>query len=121
MVDEFGAGPARHQEELEPPEQPVMRRTALTGIWPLPARDGATVSFSADDERWGESEPTTITVYDVSGRVVRTLVDRSLPSGDYEQHWDLRNDRGTPVASGCYLVVLERAGHRDKSKALVLR
>jgi len=121
MVDELGGEPARHHDELTPPELPVVRETALTGVWPLPASDEATISFSADDERWGESEPTSVTVYDVAGRLVRTLQDGPLPEGVYERRWDLRNDHGVQVASGCYLVVLERGGRRDASKVLVLR
>ena len=125
VVDEFSAEPAPGEPGTNYPQEPVHPRvTVLTGVWPQPATGahGATVSFStADDERWGDVSPTFLTIYDVSGRLVRRLHEGPLGPGEHERHWDLRTDSGTPVGSGCYLVVLERGEARAVSKALVLR
>ena len=42
-----------------------------------------------------------LTLFDVQGREVRRLVDRtSCPAGPHAVLWDLRNDAGLPVTEG---------------------
>ena len=43
-------------------------------------------------------------VYDVSGRLVRTLFHGQLPAGMHSEIWDGRDGSGRPLASGVYLV-----------------
>lgn len=59
-------------------------------------------------------------VYDVRGRLVRRLVDRTENAGSYSVQWDGRDDRGVAVASGAYLYRLETpAGTRQRRMTLV--
>jgi len=46
-------------------------------------------------------------VYDVTGRLVRTLVDAPLDRGAHEIRWDGRSDLGRPTTSGVYFLRLE--------------
>jgi flagellar hook assembly protein FlgD len=49
--------------------------------------------------------PLTVAVYDLKGRLVRTLVEDSWwPSGSGTLSWDGRDQAGRQVASGIYLV-----------------
>ena len=52
-----------------------------------------------------------LTVYNMAGQVVRTVVDGSLEAGYHTVHWDGRDQQGRPVTSGVYLYRL-RAGHQ---------
>jgi hypothetical protein len=45
---------------------------------------------------------TTLKVYDLSGRVVRTLVDEEQEAGYYTILWDGRDNRGERVVPGLY-------------------
>jgi hypothetical protein len=47
-----------------------------------------------------------MTVYDILGRPVRTLVDGSVSAGIHHINWDGRDERGSAVASGTYLIRL---------------
>ena len=42
-------------------------------------------------------------IYDVNGRLVRTLVDGALPVGLHDVVWDARDNTGRAVASGVYV------------------
>jgi hypothetical protein len=65
--------------------------------------------------------PVALRVYDVTGRLVRTLVDRPLPAGSHAERWDGRDTRGSVVASGVYYIRL-RSGRRTLTrKAVMLR
>jgi len=48
-----------------------------------------------------------LTIYDLSGRRVRTLADHSQASGYSSFEWDGTNDKGETVASGIYLYRME--------------
>jgi len=62
-----------------------------------------------------------ITLYDVSGRRVRSFDEREYEPGRYDISWDGRNDLRRPVASGVYIAVLHGAGWRESKKILLLR
>jgi flagellar hook assembly protein FlgD len=49
-------------------------------------------------------------VYDVTGRLVRTLYRGGADRGSHRIEWDGQDGRGIPVAAGIYLVRLESAG-----------
>jgi hypothetical protein len=64
---------------------------------------------------------TTLIVYGVSGRRVRTLVDEELAKGPYEFEWDGQDDNGQPVASGLYFYRLESGGFSGSRKMVLLK
>ncbi|MDD3643513.1 MAG: T9SS type A sorting domain-containing protein, partial [Candidatus Krumholzibacteria bacterium] len=62
-----------------------------------------------------------LTVYDVAGRRICTLVDRTLPADHYEVGWDGTNHEGRTVASGIYFYRLEAGKHSKTRKMVLLR
>jgi hypothetical protein len=52
-------------------------------------------------------------VYDLSGRLVRTLVDRDVEAGEHKIVWDGTMDDARRAASGVYFVRMEAAGMRE--------
>jgi spore coat protein A len=59
-------------------------------------------------------------VFDVSGRLVATLVDGLRPSGWDTVRWDGRDSSGRPVASGIYSYRLTVEGERAMTRKMVL-
>jgi hypothetical protein len=51
-------------------------------------------------------------IYDVSGRLVRVLVDEPLVDGTHSRVWDGRDARGRRVAAGVYFAQLALGGER---------
>ena len=62
-----------------------------------------------------------LTLHDVAGRCVRTLVDRHRAAGDYRAVWDGRDDRGFSVASGVYFCRAEIGEWRETEKVVFVR
>ena len=67
----------------------------------------------------------TITVFDVRGRVVRTLILGNQPAGLYRNrskaaHWDGRNAFGEKVAAGMYFYTL-KAGDFSATRKMLIR
>jgi len=58
-------------------------------------------------------------VYDVSGRLVRTLINGFKEKGLYSVSWDGKDEFGRDVASGVYFLRM-RAGDFDKTRRMIL-
>ena len=62
-----------------------------------------------------------VQIYDVTGRLVRTLVADELPAGTHRVTWDGRDDHGRPCASGVYLSRASCSDDTDIRKLVLLR
>jgi flagellar hook assembly protein FlgD len=63
----------------------------------------------------------TLRVFDVSGRLVRTLVNGNLGPGTETVTWDGRDDRGEPVSSGVYFYRMTAPGFEMTHKMVFVQ
>ena len=63
----------------------------------------------------------SLAVYDLSGRVVRTLVDESRSAGEHTVAWRGVDDAGKSVASGVYVARLMSGGVAVTERVVLLR
>ena len=68
-----------------------------------------------------ESARVSLTIYNLLGRKVRTLVDESLGPGRFVRDWNGKDDAGQPVPSGVYFCRMTADGYVDVVKMLRLR
>ena len=102
-----------------PPEvaavvEPHRARMQLREAWPNPFNPQTTISFTLD-----ESQPIELSVYDVSGRLVRQLDSGVREAGTHAISWDGRDRTGAGVASGIYLVRLSGRQEAQTKKILL--
>jgi flagellar hook assembly protein FlgD len=62
-----------------------------------------------------------LAVYDLAGRLVRTLVDREFEPGSWSATWDGSDDRGRAMPSGLYLYRLETANRVLSRKMMLVK
>ncbi len=62
-----------------------------------------------------------LTVHDVAGKRVATLLDRELGAGPHARLWDGRDSRGEAVPSGVYYYRLEASTAVLSRKAVLLK
>jgi hypothetical protein len=60
-------------------------------------------------------------IYDLAGRVVRTVLDRPLGAGRHQVFWNGDDDTGRPVAKGIYFTRLRAGAFEAHRKLVVLR
>lgn len=65
--------------------------------------------------------PVKLTIYNLLGQKVRTLVDESKSSGEWEVTWNGRNEAGLTVATGVYLYQLKAAGKISVRKMMFIK
>ena len=66
-----------------------------------------------------ENSEVTLSIYNLKGQKVRTLVNEVLPTGNHSVIWNGRDSNGNRVGSGIYLYKL-KAGERSKVKKMIL-
>jgi len=66
-----------------------------------------------------ENANVNITIYDMIGRQVKTLVNGSQTAGYRTIQWNATNDRNEPVSAGLYLYTIQ-AGDYTQTKKMVL-
>jgi hypothetical protein len=66
-----------------------------------------------------EDSMVNITIYDMMGRQVKTLVSGSQRAGYKAIQWDATNDKNRPVSAGLYLYTIQ-AGDYSQAKKMVL-
>jgi hypothetical protein len=74
--------------------------------------------------RYGIKERSRVSlrIYDVAGRLVRTLVDEvQEPGVEYSVKWHGLNDSGRHVSSGVYFCRLIAGGYTESRKMVLLR
>ncbi|MFH1680534.1 MAG: FG-GAP-like repeat-containing protein [Candidatus Eisenbacteria bacterium] len=81
---------------------PASARPRLHANAPNPFNPSTTVRFDLPGEG-----PATLSVYDVSGRLVTTLFSERSAGGSHARVWNGRNERGMEVAAGIYLLRLQ--------------
>jgi len=62
-----------------------------------------------------------LTVYDLLGKKVRTLVDESKAPGAYSVIWDGNDDNGNPQSSGTYFYRLNSADNTINRRITLIR
>lgn len=89
---------------------------ALNGNHPNPFNPMTAIKFSVPAEQRIE-----LSVYDVRGVRVRTLVSEVMAAGQHQVNWMGRDDSGRHVASGAYFYRLSSGGKNVVGKMLLMK
>jgi hypothetical protein len=92
-------------------------KNMLSHAYPNPFNPVTKIAYSVK-----EAGPVTIEVYNVAGKVVRTLLDTEVDAGASGYVvWDGRNDGGENCASGVYFYRIAAPGFIDSHKMIMLK
>jgi pimeloyl-ACP methyl ester carboxylesterase len=117
IPDEVTAVPDGGDPGADPGAQ-AASRVLLYNSYPNPLEGGAaSIRFVVPSA--GMS--TELAIFDIHGRRVRTILNETLPQGEYVRGWDGGDSSGRPVASGVYFYRLQVAGQIQIKKLVVLR
>jgi hypothetical protein len=116
-----GSGEAARLVEIIPVPTPVRgaalpSHLILEAPYPNPFNPATAVRFHL-----ASAARARLDVFDVRGRLVRTLADGQLSAGWQEATWDGRGADGSAVASGVYFVRLSSGGETRTQRFVVVR
>jgi len=93
------------------------RKNELSHAYPNPFNPVTKIAYSVK-----ESGPVTIAVYNVAGKIVRTLLDTEVDAGAQGfVVWNGANDGGERCASGVYFYRINAAGFSESRKMIMLK
>ncbi|HMB70155.1 MAG TPA: FlgD immunoglobulin-like domain containing protein [bacterium] len=117
-----GPGPGGGPEVTDPgdddaPNGAFSGRSHLELVSPNPIVDGTTIRYTAA----ANGGSVRISVHDVTGRLVRELVQEAQAPGSHSTRWDARDASGSRVPAGVYFVSLRTSKSRETVKITVLK
>ena len=84
--------------------------------YPNPFNPTTSISFTTPSQDY-----ISINVYDLSGRLVVTLLNENLEKGSYSVTWDGKDMSGLNVSSGVYIYTLEGNGISLQNKMMLMK
>jgi hypothetical protein len=88
----------------------------LSHNYPNPFNPSTTIAFALPRRGF-----TKLTVYNILGETVQTLVNKELAPGSYKVTWDGKGSSGQDVASGVYFYTLSSGQYVQARKMVLLR
>ena len=101
IEDEFGENPTKFN---------------LQNSFPNPFNPVTTLRYDLPEDAL-----VNITIYDMMGRVVKTLINGSQTAGYRSTQWNATNDAGSPVSAGIYLYMIQAGDFRQTKKMVLLK
>ena len=100
-------------------EGAIVTSLELTQNYPNPFNPSTTINYNVD-----ASGMVSLKVYDIMGRLVRTLVEGHRSSGNlagYNVVWDGKDSQGQQVSAGLYIYSLQTPGGNMTKKMVLLK
>ena len=91
-------------------------RLRIYNAYPNPFNPITSLSYDLPEEGL-----VNITIYDMMGRIVKTLVNGSQTAGFKSVQWNATNDRNEPVSAGLYLYTIQAGKFRQTKKMVLLK
>jgi len=89
---------------------------SLAQNYPNPFNPSTTLSYVLD-----KKGTVKLTVYDITGKQIKTLVNTSQSPGVHSVVWDGTNNQNQPVASGVYIYRLDFGGLSLSNKMILVK
>lgn len=89
----------------------------ILSAFPNPFSSKATVIFSIDKD----TADTEISIFNVKGQKVKSLLAGSTKAGTYHKWWDATDDHQRRVSSGIYYVIMSSGNQTSRSKLLLIK
>ena len=97
----------------------VPGQTSLQQNYPNPFNPSTTIEYDLGFID-GPNQRVNITVYDILGRNIKTLINEQQSIGRYRVKWNGRDQNDVPVSSGIYFVNLMTNSGRTETKKIML-
>lgn len=102
------------------PGSGLPKQFALYQNYPNPFNAETVIRFDIAEAEANRGN-VRLSIYDISGRLVRLLLDERLSPSAYRVIWNGRDGLGNPVASGVYFMALSGSNFMATRKMLVAR
>jgi hypothetical protein len=85
-------------------------------IAPNPFSNSTTISFTLP-----QSQIVSISIYDVNGRLIKTLADAQMQQGAHQLIWNAKDEKGNAVTVGIYFLRMQSENYTGTKKLVVVK
>jgi hypothetical protein len=110
-IDTIGSGSGPQSASSALIQKPILYQS-----YPNPAKARTVIRFSLS-----VNSKVNLSIYDISGRLVKTLVNQNQTFGIYSISWDGRDNKGRTVAQGVYFCHLKTDDFSDIKRLVLIR
>ena len=96
--------------------RPTPEEYSLSDAYPNPFNPTTTLSFCVKTEGY-----INLSIYDITGRLVSTLVDGNMERGYHSMVWNGLDSNGNAVSSGMYFYALQGEGVYITKKMMLMK
>ncbi len=118
MMAMLPQGPASLDDELAEIAE-IPQEFELMQNYPNPFNASTTIGYNVPNPSVGDALKVTLEIYDLNGRLMKTLVNTTQAAGYHQVVWNGIDEAGNTVPSGIYFYRL-RAGNFVETKSMVL-
>ncbi len=98
---------------------PIPQTEILISNYPNPFNPSTIIAFTIPYDL--TNSQTELKIYDLQGRLIKTLVNEVLAAGNYLSKWNGTNENGVQVSSGVYIYNIEVAYKQKSGKMTLLK
>ncbi len=102
------------EKDKETPQE--FTNLGIKGIYPNPFNPETNIDYSVK-----EDTPVVISVFNLKGQKVKSLVDKTVSAGDHKIIWQGDSDSGSSVSSGVYFVKMITGNHIETRKIVLMK
>ncbi len=102
--------------EIENDNNKIPTDYVLNQNYPNPFNPSTVIGFSIP-----KADNVKLTIYNLLGEKVITLVNSEMNAGNYKVTWNGKNDFGVTVPSGVYFYKLETSGFNQSKKMILIK
>ena len=113
---QYGVGPLSSGKVSVTDMLAVPEEFILSQNYPNPFNPSTTISFSVPAEG-----NVVVSIYDITGRLVNTLVNENMSSGYHSVVWDGADMTGESVSAGLYIYSLQAEGVSLTRKMVLMK
>jgi hypothetical protein len=84
--------------------------------YPNPFNPNTTIAFNLP-----ESQKVSLAIYDVQGKLIKTLINKTKQAGYHSVIWNGKDENGKEVSSGFYFYRIESENFSQSKKCLLLK
>ena len=96
------------------PEQPSVTR--LLASYPNPTKEAVQISYEL-----ASHGDVTVSIFDITGRIIRTLINGRKDSGIHTISWDCKDNGGQQIPTGLYVINMTTKDYIKQKPLVVLR
>lgn len=112
----YGTALTTDVDEDSPFTTATPKKAALHQNYPNPFNPKTAINFDLP-----EKQHIDLKIYDVSGKLVRTLVSGEEDAGYHSIVWDGKDDTGNAVNSGVYIYRIDAENYRETKRMILLK